>query len=504
MGKLPAYLLGAALIAALMGFWIKGALDPDSFYHVGHGLLYQERGVLSTKFPWASASVLSLYHADLWWGFHCLLAPLGLLKDPIVRLQTGSSLVIFLHLLILGYAYTRMKLNPWWAVASLTASGGELLRTQAIRPQGISSALLVLAFVAMFQSAWPLCIGVGFLIGLIHPTSAFMLLPVAACSFASKMINERGRQGYPEVVTVLSAIVGSLLRPGAADGIQLLKIQLIDLTMVRREGILADFGQELNPATSSYLINNLFGVIALVGVGIYYWSRKRKEVDGHLWGSLVIVAMGCVLMAFVTLRGMDVTLPFAFFALASAMANYGTLPIPLVLGILINSGCATGNYIRAIVYHNRAIGNEVQGVSTYLMRNADREEVVFHPSWSQFGELFYWNRRQYYLGGMDPIFQYRKNPRSYWKLTAYASGRKPGFTGPTNPKAEGADEEPLWRVVPRDFDSRWIVISVQKSTRKLDEALKRDPSHYIERYRDKDSALYEIRGAKKPKPEVPL
>lgn len=504
MGKLPVFLLGSAIIAALMGFWIKGALDPDSFYHVGHGLLYQERGVLSTRFPWASASVLSIYHADLWWGFHCLLAPLGLVKDPIIRLQLGGACVVFLHLVILGYAYMRMKLNPWWAVASLTASGGELLRTQAIRPQGLSSALLVLAFVAMYQSAWPLCIGVGLLVGMIHPTSAFMLLPVAACSFASKMINERGRKGYPELVTLLTALLGALLRPGAGDGLQLLKIQLIDLTIVRREGILADFGQELNPATLNYMLNNIAGVLALVGVGIYFWTKKQKEVDGHIWGSLAIVAMGCVLMAFVTLRGMDITIPFATFALASAMANYGSFPVPLMLGILVNSGCATGNYVRSIVSYNRAIGTEVQGVATYLMQNADREEIVFHPSWSQFGELFYWNRRQYYLGGMDPIFQYRKNPKSYWKLTAYASGRKPGFTGPTNPKAEGPDEEPLWKVVPRDFESRWIVLSVQKSTRKLDEALKKDPSHYIERYRDKHSALYEIGGAKKPKPEENL
>ncbi len=501
MGKLPVYLLGAAILAGIMAFWVQGALDPDSFYHVGHGMLYHERGVLSTKFPWASASVLSLYNADLWWGFHSLLAPLGLVKDPIVRLQLGGFLVLFLHLVILGYAYMRMKLSPWWALASLTASAGEMLRTQAIRPQGLSSALLVLAFVAMYQSAWPLCIGVGLLVGMIHPTSAFMLIPVAACSLAAKLINERGRQGFPELVTLLTALVGSLLRPGAPDGIQLMKIQLVDLFLVRKQGLLADFGVELNPASANYMLNNVLGIVAIAVVGVYFWSQKRKEVDGHLWGSLAIVAMGLVMMGFITVRGLDITVPFAVFALASALANYGTLPIPILLAVLVNSGYATGSYIRSIVHFKRAIGTEVQGVSTYLMQNADREEVVFHPTWSQFGELFYWNRRQFYLGGMDPIFQYRRNPRMYWKLTAYASGRKPGFTGPTNPKESTAEEEPLWKVVPRDFNSRWIVISVQKSTNPLDKALKKDTAHYIERYRDKHSALYEIRGAQTKKPE---
>ncbi len=498
---MPVFVVGAVLLAALMAFGVKGALDPDSFYHVGHGLLYQERGILWTKFPWASASVLSRFQSDLWWGFHSLLAPLGLVNDPLLRLQIGSFSIIFFHLLILAIAYQRMKLSPWWAIASLTGSGGELLRTHAIRPQGLSSALLVLAFVAMYQSTWPLCIGIGLLIGLVHPTAAFMILPVAACSFASKLINERGRRGYPELVTILSAIVGALLRPGAPDGLQLLKIQLIDLAIVRKEGLLADFGMELNPASGIYMANNVLGLVVLIAIGVYLWTKKKKDVDGHLWGSLSLAAMGLVMMSFLTLRGIDLAVPFAVLAVASATANYGTFPVPFLLAILANSGYATGVYLRSILVPGRIISNEVQAVSTYLMKNADREEIVFHPTWSQFGELFYWNRRQYYLGGMDPIFQYRFSPSKYWKLTAYAAGRKPGFTGPTNPKSEQATEEPLWKVVPRDFDSRWILLAVKPSTKALDQALKKDPAHYIERFRDKNSALYEIRGAKKPKQE---
>ena len=30
--------------------------------------------------------------------------------------------------------------------------------------------------------------------------------------------------------------------------------------------------------------------------------------------------------------------------------------------------------------------------------------------------LFYWNQNNYYIGGMDPIFQYAYNPTLYWKF----------------------------------------------------------------------------------------
>ena len=78
--------------------------------------------------------------------------------------------------------------------------------------------------------------------------------------------------------------------------------------------------------------------------------------------------------------------------------------------------------------------------------------------WSRFSELFFWNQQNYYIGGLDPIFQYSYNPSLYWKYHYLAAGLLTDKTC----GADACTEEMLedtYEVLRRDFDAKYVFLS---------------------------------------------
>ncbi|MER3497062.1 MAG: hypothetical protein C4320_10110, partial [Armatimonadota bacterium] len=80
--------------------------------------MYWERGPWFSEFPWAAFSAISREKADLWWGFHVLFSPLGLIQDRVLAMRVAMAVAASFHVFILSLAYRRFKLSPWWALGS--------------------------------------------------------------------------------------------------------------------------------------------------------------------------------------------------------------------------------------------------------------------------------------------------------------------------------------------------------------------------------------------------
>ena len=94
----------------------------------------------------------------------------------------------------------------------------------------------------------------------------------------------------------------------------------------------------------------------------------------------------------------------------------------------------------------------------WLKDNSNPGDIVFNVSWSRFSELFFWNQQNYYVGGLDPIFQYAYNPSLYWKYHYLATGLLTDRTC----GADACTEEMLedtYEVLKRDFDAKYVFLS---------------------------------------------
>ena len=54
-------------------------------------------------------------------------------------------------------------------------------------------------------------------------------------------------------------------------------------------------------------------------------------------------------------------------------------------------------------------------VAEWLQLNSNPGEIVFNLQWDRFAQVFFWNYQNYYINGMDPIFELAYSPSLYWK-----------------------------------------------------------------------------------------
>ncbi len=493
LGGLSGLLFALACLAgaALLVFWRDNIVDPDCLYHAGHARLYWEKGPFFRDFPWASASIIARERADLWWSLHVLTSPIGLVRDPVLGMRLGIAGLVALHLLILGLAYRRFGLSPWWSFASLAASAGLMSRLATLRPQTLSSALLPLLFAELWRRSLPTSVAVGALIGIFHPTLGYILVPIALVTAFSA---GRGTSKLPELGAIAAATLCAFVRPGVAGGAGLLKVQTLDLLAVKRLNVIQNFGNELAPANPFVAAGRgyfLFAVLVpLILLALSLLFVRRETLKSPAPASFLLSALFLGVFVLVTKRGVDQFAPFAVLTFALVAGSWKVLPKTAPL--LAVGACALSIY----VYHGdkvrsvRPITRRFEGASNWLARNTPEGAVVYHSVWSHFADLFFWNRRNRYLGGMDPMFQWAVSPSNYWLTTPIHSKRYAGNVGPEDPARTQAKEIPLYAAAPKYFGARYVMCGFGDA--QFRDALRRDKTHYALRFDDGSGYVFEI------------
>ncbi len=488
-----AYFGVATALVAIICVLCQYVYDGDNFYHLGHAMLYAEKGPFFRSFPWPAYSVISKHNSDLWWGFHLLLTPLALLKDKVLILAVAPGLLMVLNLLISRLAVMRLGMSQWYGLALLPASLGFISRMDTVRPQALSAALLVLLFAAIISEAPWLAILTSALIGFLHPTLSYLIVMVGFCTFLQRGISKKGWNLWLELSCLIVALAVSCIRPGMIDGFQLMKIQLVDLMFVRRAGEVKNFGVELERVNLGYFNRAYLGPLITVGVALLCLMRFRdKEKKAWaVWGALGVVALSFTISVFLTRRGADQFAPFTIIAAlcifhqCKGISKFTAVAFSLyslsVTGMLLNS-----NFQRK----QRVNAADFQRGTEWLKAHTQEGEIVGHGVWSDFGPLFYWNPHNRYLGGMDPIFQYRFNPETYWLMTVNCAARDLGKTSRYNPAIVGDKEEDLSVAWPRDLNTKWLFCASDWNI-ELQNELKKDKNTRIA-YKDSHVIIFEF------------
>ena len=453
--------------------------------------MYWQHGPFYRDFPWAAFSIISRERADLWWGLHVLLSPTGAISDPVLGMRVGIAALVALHLLVLGLAYRRLDLSPWWAFATLLASAGLMSRMATLRPQTLSSALLPLLFAELWRRSLWSSVAVGALLGIFHPTLGYILVPIA---LVTALTAGRGKSKAPEIGAIAAAVLFAFVRPGVVGGAALLKVQTIDLFAVRRLNVIVNFGNELaagnpfTPAGRSYFLFACAVPLGLMLVGLLF--VRRDTLKGPAASAFVLSAMFLGVFVLVTKRGVDQFAPFAVLTFALIVGSWKKPPKLGCALVLAACGFSGYTYVRDKLKDVRPITHRFEGAAKWLAKNTREGAVVYHPVWSHFADLFFWNRHDRYLGGMDPMFQWAVSPENYWMTTPIHPKRYAGKIGPEDPAKSQAKEVPLYVGVPRDFDCRWIMCGY--GDKQFLNALRADPAHYAPRYDDGSGYVFEI------------
>ena len=478
----PIFFLICLALTATFVFSVQKIFDFDALYHFRHAFLYRAEGVFTSGFPYTSASLLSVLPGDLWYGFHLLLIPFTFIDSLTgVRLATAvlSAAAISSFYWLLRRLSIRYPL--FWTVILVFSSGDFFFRLFMARPH-VLSLFLSFLFLGLSTSKrfWPLFI-ISALIAWLHLSLAWVPILISLTLSAVVLLSERRLLWLPSSAAVSGIIFGWLLRPHPLAAAKLAYVQIVDLFLIKRQGIPLKFGRELNTllpsdATIQYLPLAVL-IAALVITTVYLLWRGRLLYLSPLplreitLTSTLLTVLFTLLAIFAARRSADFVSGFAVLAAASLLTLLLSNPIyrlrigapllPVIGGVFLLLLFILSIWVVPIFIKNSRSPDYLRSAALWLKDNTPPGTVVFNPYWDDFPNLFFWNPNNYYIGGMDPIFTYMFSPERYWQMHFIAYTGAPLTCASIRCRKEEA--EPVTLVLARDFNARYLFVNVLRN-----------------------------------------
>ena len=482
-------LLVCVTLAAVLHFSHDRITDGDSFYHLRHAWVYATQGLGHAAFPWTEFSVIRTLAADLWYGLHVLMIPLTWLGDRAFALKLGSFVATASALVLFHCAQRRVG-AAWPLLGTLVFAGASadlLYRITMLRPHPISLGLVVLLFADLTTDAptgkrgrlvWLLATSAA--VAWLHLAMAWLPLFVAGLVAAVRVVRRDRVDASGAAAVLAGAVLGWVLRPNPWGAIELAWIQVAHLTATQQSGVPLSFGHELRPLALAELYRQLAGLVALVAVALVALVRLRRrgvELGTAVWASLAAWPIFGALTFVFFRRAGEILVAFAvtFVGLVAARArsaaHEGSAGAPVSrLRTVAALVVVTALVIMPITTLERFVGymrfaydpERYRAVGEWLEAHAAPGEVVVNPDWDRFGFLFFWNARNHYVYGMDPIFLYAYDPALYWKLHYLAMDQATSHTYGSAPGTRAFPEE-THTVLRRDFRASYIVLEHRRA-----------------------------------------
>jgi len=437
------------------------------------------RGPLEQSFPWTPLSATGVRPADLWWGLHLFAAPFTAIGDPVVGLRISMAVWTAFCLALLFVSVRRMSVQFAWCVPFIWLFSGALEtgRLIALRPQNASAALLValVALVTRPGPAWML-VTVGWAVAFLHQTVSWIVVPVAVVAGASACWSEKSAKPLIRIGWAVGGVgLGWVVRPAALRAAALMQIQIGELSKARAQGLDLPFGTEVSKLTTAQFIHFFpaFAVVwlALVGMGALAAYKSREHPDRCLpaaFAACAVLSLGFYeLMLTASTRGLKYWTVFAAVTMSLSgvlcvrsrgtdmkfsWALAGALP---VLTWATSWGAFSDFMSRGAIYPNR-----MQAPMEFLAANSMKGDLVWNAHWEFFGEMLFWDRKNVYVQGMDPIFLYSQNRELCEIVDACRADRwgDPSYPVLLPLVAGFAVSRDLYTALSERFDARWALV----------------------------------------------
>lgn len=481
----------SALIATFVIFMhgrLSGKVsDTDAFYHIRHAWIYQTDGVLQNAFPWAQYSVINKYSSDIWYGFHVLIMPFTYFKNLLNGIDIGSQFVTAASLLLVFAALKRLKVKwpIFWLFVFAIASADLLYRLTMLRPHPLSLGLALLLFVLLQKRseseyfANKKTLLAIFLASLafswIHLSLSWMLILVVLTTLLFEILQKQGIDWRKVLAVFTGLAAGLLLRPNPLGAAKLSYIQVVQLLFEKQGEVPLRFGRELTPFFFENFADQLMPItiLLLLGALIFFWRRKilPKNISAAILSSFIISLIFFVLTFAVARRSNEIFVGFGILFVALVFTHLFQMlnkkswqySITVIAALIAIIYMPVKTIYRFDTYVANAFQpNQFEDLSNWLKENAKPREIVFNIHWDRFAQLFFWNHGNYYINGMDPIFQYALEPSLYWKTHFFAIDAASAFTcGQVRCTAEEVESTPL--VLKRDFKADYLIIEKRRS-----------------------------------------
>jgi len=349
-------------------------------------------------------------------------------------------------------------------------------------------AALVLTSAAT-GSLWGLGLA-SFGIAFIHLSFLWVVVLIVGVVVLVRRVTEEQWAWREPGIASLGLLAGWLLRPNPIGAAKLVYVQIVQLALEKQKGVELLFGADLLSGARSLQqypetfmqhlgpASILWAASAVVLLSAAMYGSKLVGCERTLlWSSFVLSAIAFVMMMQVSIRAMDLWAVFAVLLAAGVYSfiltrresvedqfpTKGQARAAMLIGALLLALM----FWRGLTEYDSKMKNlgysayRFKGAADWLAENSAPGAIVFHAHWDLFPDLFFWNTKDYYIGGMDPIFQYAYSPSLYWKAHHLWSGQFSSYTCGTEACLPQMGED-TYTVLTRDFKASFLVLEKRR------------------------------------------
>ena len=495
----------ALLVAGFLHFQSPNIPDRDSLFYIRSAWLLRTNSLFDTQFPWTHFSSIGSLGSDLWYGGNFLLVPFTYFDNLFLGVKLAGTIIT--ALLLIGFFWImqrhNMGLKFFWPFFMLFAVPNALYQFLMLRPQTISFLFSLALFSLLALGNWLGVFLAGAGLVFFHLNYFWIIILIAGVFsgfyfirhliinfyFKDSAFLEKEKFDWSKVLAVIAGgIMGWFLRPHPISAVKLLYIQVIKLLVEKQSKLPLAFGTEWLPYSWRALFNasSLFFLLWAAAIIFLAWSLYKYkdqilkfsfEKSFLLWGSLIISSAFFFmtvliarksLLSWVTFGALFIACLYSYIVPVKFKQNFSAILFIAFLFMFLNSSYKTGismlNSIPPDAYRESAL---------WLKENSRPGDIVFNTHWDDFSILFFWNQKNYYIGGLDPIFQYDYDPGLYWEYHFLSKGITDEFTcNDKNCSPEGRKE--TYKALMEDFNAKYIFIE-QRRNPDLYSLLESDP-----------------------------
>ncbi|MEK7649675.1 MAG: hypothetical protein AAB367_01790 [Patescibacteria group bacterium] len=516
-----AFMIGIVLLTTIFHVALTPRIpDADSLYHIRHAWLYGTQGFGAHSFPWMHFSAISTYNADLWYGFHLLLVPFTYTQNLLSGLELSGIFLTSLLLIIFGFLLERhrVRLPYLWPFVLFFIVPNVLFYFLMVRPHILSlvGGLVLLSGLVRRQTILALLAGLA--ITFFH-LSYFWFGPLIVGAYLCTQYAMRLRVWRTKdtnisiswltvAASLTGIIVGILLRPEFGAGLTLAYIQIVQLFIEKLRNTPLVFGIELSPMSIADLFRTSFLFLILWTGSVWATVRtisdfpdrkhqeKHKTEMGLIGTSAVLSLLFFLFTITVAIRFFVPWIAFGTIVIASAYSKLttekkyrrtGAVLVCMMFIFMVPFALWRHSLNTQYVAHDP---NALAKASLWLQENSREGDIVFHLHWDEFAELFFHNQKNYYIGGMDPIFQFAYNPELYWKFHYLSINATTEKTCGLYPCRESQLVD-TYDVLTKDFNASYILVE-QARNPTMFAYLSRD-MRYERVYADTNAIVFSIK-----------
>src|SRR3989344_2473875 len=498
------FLLAVIVFAAFLHFGYPIRPEGDQVYHFKHAEIYKTNGIFDSGFRWLPYSAIGKRGADMWYGFHLLLIPFTFFQDQILGLRVAGFFISSLLLVIfyLALAGLGIEKRHVWPFLLMLSGFFALFHLATVRPHVLSLAFNILAYsFAITGSMWGI-FGASFVASFLHLSLFWATLLILGVFISVKFFLEKTFDWRIVLFSFGGIMLGWFLRPNPFGAAELVYVQIIELMLAKFKGVPLNFGFELYPL--GWHVFSIFGAfIFLWFLAIFVFARISKK-DAVLWSAFSLSVVFFLMTVFIAQRSFDLWAAFGIIFIAFVYPHtnvlvWGFIPNAKKLGAMALSAAIIIALFMAVqsLYKNDQFLKTAlwspyrfQSIAEWLKNNSKDGNVVFNVSWDYFPELFFWNTKNFYIGGMDPIFQYDYDQELYWKAYYLETGKTTRFTCAAV-ACEEKDFKDTYAVLKNDFGAKYLVLD-----KNYDTALYRyfaGDSRFALKDENQNATLFELR-----------